>query len=112
MESIRQQKVARLIQKELAGIFIKEVKDLFGNAMITVTRVRMSPDLSIAKVYLSLFAIKDKNSLFEDIEIYSSEIRKHLGNKIRRQVRIVPELKFFIDDSLDYIENIENALKD
>ncbi|PLW92604.1 MAG: 30S ribosome-binding factor RbfA [Marinilabiliales bacterium] len=112
MESIRQQKMARLIQKELAAIFLREVKSLFGNAMITVTRVRMSPDLSIARVYVSVFAVKDKSSLFEDIEIYSSEIRKHLGNRIRKQVRIVPELKFFIDDSLDYIENIENALKD
>lgn len=111
MESIRQQKIARLIQKELAMIFLREVKSLFGNAMITVTRVRMSPDLSIAKVYVSIFAVKDKNSLFNDIEIYSSEIRKHLGNKIGKQVRIVPELKFFIDDSLDYIENIEKALK-
>jgi len=112
MESIRQQKMARLIQKELAAIFLREVKSLFGNAMITVTRVRMSPDLSIARVYVSVFAVKDKSSLFEDIEIYSSEIRKHLGNRIRKHVRIVPELKFFIDDSLDYIENIENALKD
>lgn len=110
MESIRQQKMARLIQKELAGIFIKELKSLFSNAMITVTRVRMSPDLSIARVYVSVFAVSDKESLYEDIQIHTSEIRKHLGNKIRKQVRIIPELKFFIDDSLDYIENIENVL--
>lgn len=111
MESIRQQKMSRLIQKELAGIFLREVKDLFSGAMITVTRVRMSPDLSVARVYVSIFAVKNKDSIYEDIEIYTSEIRKHLGNKIRKQVRIIPELKFFIDDSLDYIENIDNALK-
>lgn len=111
MESIRQQKMARLIQKELAGIFIKELKSLFSNAMITVTKVRMSPDLSIARVYVSIFAVSDKDSMYEDIQIYTSEIRKHLGNKIRKQVRIIPELKFFIDDSLDYIDNIDNALK-
>jgi ribosome-binding factor A len=71
----------------------------------------VSPDLSIARVYVSIFAVKDKSSIFEDIEIYSSEIRKHLGFKIGKQVRVIPELKFFIDDSLDYIENIDNALK-
>ncbi|MPM27559.1 30S ribosome-binding factor [bioreactor metagenome] len=111
MDSIRQQKAARLIQKELAEIFLLDGKNMFGNAMITVTTVRLSPDMSIAKVYLSLFAVKDKDSLFKDIQIYTSELRKLLGQRIGKQVRIIPELKFFIDDSLDYMEKIDKALK-
>ncbi|HPB01701.1 MAG: 30S ribosome-binding factor RbfA [Bacteroidales bacterium] len=111
MDSIRQQKAARLIQKELAEIFLLDGKNMFGNAMITVTIVRLSPDMSIARVYLSLFGVKDKESLFQDIQIYTSEIRKLLGQRIGKQVRIIPELKFFIDDSLDYMEKIDNALK-
>ncbi|PKP03570.1 MAG: ribosome-binding factor A [Bacteroidetes bacterium HGW-Bacteroidetes-6] len=111
MDSIRQQKSARLIQKDLAEIFLLEGKNWFPNAMITVTQVRISPDMSIARVYLSLFAIKDKESLLQDITIHTSEIRKHLGNRIGKQVRIIPELKFFIDDSLDYMEKIDQALK-
>ena len=111
MDSIRQQKSARLIQKDLAEIFLLEGKNWFPNAMITVTQVRISPDMSIARVYLSLFAIKDKESLLQDISIRTNEIRKHLGNRIGKQVRIIPELKFFIDDSLDYMEKIDKALK-
>ena len=111
MDSIRQQKAARLIQKELAEIFLLERKNMFGNAMITVTIVRLSPDMSIAKVYLSLFGAKDKDSLFQDIQIYTPELRKLLGLRIGKQVRIIPELKFFIDDSLDYMEKIDKALK-
>lgn len=111
MDSIRQQKSARLIQKDLAEIFLLEGKNWFPNAMITVTQVRISPDMSIARVYLSLFAIKDKDSLLQDITLRTNEIRKHLGNRIGKQVRIIPELKFFIDDSLDYMEKIDKALK-
>jgi ribosome-binding factor A len=111
MDSIRQQKASRLIQKELAEIFLLDGKNMFGNAMITVTIVRLSPDLSVAKAYLSLFGVKDRDSLFKDIQIYTPEIRKILGKRIGKQVRIIPELKFFVDDSLDYIEKIDQALK-
>lgn len=111
MDSIRQQKASRLIQKELAEIFLLEGKNWFGSAMITVTQVRISPDMSIAKVYLSLFAVKNKESLLQDIAIYHSEIRKKLGLRIGKQVRIIPELRFYLDDSLDYMEKIDKALK-
>ncbi|NLL28740.1 MAG: 30S ribosome-binding factor RbfA [Bacteroidales bacterium] len=111
MDTIRQQKTARLIQKELAEIFLHEGKNFFGNSMITVTVVRISPDLSIARVYLSLFAVKDKESLLKTIKIYTSEIRKLLGMRIGKQVRIIPELNFYLDDSLDYAEKIDKALK-
>lgn len=111
MDTIRQQKAARLIQKELAEIFLHEGKNFFGNSMITVTVVRISPDLSIARIYLSLFGVKDKEALLKTIKIYTSEIRKLLGMRIGKQVRIIPELNFYLDDSLDYAEKIDKALK-
>lgn len=111
MDSIRQQKIARLLQKELADIFLRDGKRFFGSALITVTIVRVSPDLSIAKGYLSLFGMKDKEALLKDIYIYTPEIKKLLHRRIGKQLRVMPDLKFFIDDSLDYIEKIDNALK-
>ena len=111
METTRQKKVARLIQKELGEIFQRESKTMFGGAFITVTGVRMSPDLSVAKAYLSLFAVKDRNALMVDIKKQTKEIRTKMSEKIKKQVRIIPNLDFHIDDSLDYAEKIENLLK-
>ena len=111
METTRQQKIARLIQKDLGEIFIRESKSVFEGALITVTKVRISRDLAIAKVYLSLFAVKDKQLLFKKIREHHHEIRYQLGSRIKNQIRSIPDLEFFIDDSLDYIENIENLLK-
>lgn len=111
MESTRQLKVAKLVQKELAAILLKEGKAIFGSAFITVTTVRMSPDLSYAKIYLSLFGAKDKDQLFALINENKKELRKHLGNRIGKQVRIIPELNFFIDDTLDYAMKIEELIK-
>ena len=111
MESTRQNKISRLIQKDLGMIFQRESRNLFQGAMITVTKVHVAKDLAIAKIYLSLFATKDKNALLEKIRMQTKEIRHLLGTRIHNQLRIVPELQFFIDDSLDYIENIENLLQ-
>lgn len=111
MESIRQQKVSKLIQKELAEIFRSEAKALFGGAFITVTVVRISPDLGVAKIYLSIMATKDKKAIFQLVEDQSSVIRKKLGNLVGKQLRVVPELTFFIDDSLDYAMKIDELLK-
>lgn len=111
METTRQKKVARLIQKELGEIFQRESKTMFCGAFITVTGVRMSPDLSVAKAYLSLFAVKDRNALMLDIKKQTKEIRTKMSEKIKKQVRIIPNLDFHIDDSLDYAEKIENLLK-
>ncbi len=112
MESTRQSKVSRLIQRDLGEIFQREGRDLFGNALITVTKVHVTRDLSIAKVYLSLFTTGSKPELLEQIRKHSGEIRYKLGRRIGKQVRIVPEVQFFLDDSLDYIENIEKLLDD
>lgn len=110
MESKRQQRISKLLQKDLGEIFQVELRHLTRGAMVTVTKVHITPDLAIAKVYLSLFAAKDKESLMKSIVKHASEIRGKLGNRIRHQLRAVPELHFYEDDSLDYIENIENLL--
>ena len=110
MESLRQQKVNKLLAKELAEIFRSESRSLFGGGFITVTTVRVSPDLSSAKIYLSIMA-KDKHSIFTLIENQVNVIRKKLGLIVGKQLRIVPELSFFIDDSLDYAMKIDALLK-
>ena len=111
MESTRQNKISRLLQKDLGEILRKETSNWFANAMITVTKVNVTKDLSIAKVYLSLFATADKKELLDQIRHRGNEIRFRLGKQIGKQVRIIPELQFFMDDSLDYIERIENLLE-
>ena len=111
MYSKRQNKVSRLLQKELADIFQKEYS---GRAFITVTIVRISPDLSYAKVYLSIMEGTGKSAkdgeVSDKIMIQTKEIRKRLAARIKNKVRIIPDLKFFIDDSLDYEENIDRLL--
>ena len=111
MESIRQKKVASLIQQELAGIFQKESQSMFGGAMITVTVVRMSPDLAYAKSYVSIFAPGQKQQeVMNEIHLQNSTIRGMLGKIVGKQLRIVPELQFYLDDSLDYAEEIDRLL--
>lgn len=111
MDSTRQQKFSRLIQKEIAEIFQFDVKGKFGGIMITVTQVRISPDLGVAKIHVSLFPVKEKQVVLELIKKNTAEIRGHLGKRIRHQARIIPELMFYIDDSLDYAEHIDKLLK-
>jgi ribosome-binding factor A len=111
VESLRQQKVNKLLAKELAEIFRSEARALFGGAFITVTGVRISPDLGSAKVYLSIMATKDKQAIFKLVENQTSAVRRKLGGKVGKQLRIVPELAFYIDDSLDYAMKIEELLK-
>lgn len=110
MESTRQQKISRLLQRDIGIIFQQEGRTIFRGAMITVTKVNVSTDLSIAKVYLSLFALKDKGEMIDLIMKHRKDLRYKLGLKIGKQVRAIPELQFYLDDSLDYIENIEKLL--
>ena len=112
MESTRQNKVARLLQKELGDIFQKESMNMFRGALISVTVVRVAPDLSFAKVYVSIFApSKDEKTLFESIQDKTKTIRQMLAQKVSKQLRIIPELAFHIDDSIEYQENIERLLQ-
>jgi ribosome-binding factor A len=112
MEGTRLTKVARQIQKDLGEIFQRQSQTLFHGRIITVTTVRVSPDLSLAKIYLSIFPSDKKEDTLEQVKQSTKTIRHELAQRIRNQMRIVPELAFFIDDSLDYIENIDRLLKE
>ena len=111
MDSTRQNKISRLIQKELSEILLRLQKETRG-IMVSVSAVRVSPDLGIAKAYLSVFPSEKGNEVVEHLNTNIKAIRFELGNKVRHQLRIIPEIRFYIDDSLDYIENIDKLLKD
>ena len=111
MTSTRQDKVARELQRDLGEIIQRE-QTMCPGVMITVTGVRVSPDLGVAKIFLSFFPSKDKEASLKAVRTHTKQIRYELGKRVKNQLRIVPELTFFIDDSLDYIENIENLLKE
>ena len=110
METTRQNKVARLIQKDLSTIFQEETRKTRG-VLVSVSAVRVSPDLSVAKAYLSIFPSERAEELLKNINDQASQIRFKLGTLERHQLRIIPELRFFIDDSLDYIERIDELLR-
>lgn len=110
MESTGQRKSASLIQKEMSMIFQRKSAE-YLNKMISVTIVRMSPDLGYAKIYLSIFPEQQKDEVFEMVVQSSSNLRFELGNKIKNKVRKIPEIQFYIDDSLEYVEKINDLLK-
>ena len=110
METTRQQKIARLIQKELGDIFQKQTQATRG-VLVSVSAVRISPDLSIAKGYLSIFPSERADEILGNINANARQIRYDLGKRVRFQLRIIPELKFFKDDSLDYLEHIDELLR-
>ncbi len=126
MDSTRQNKISRLIQQDLGDIFLKEMKPVLGQSLITVTKVRVTSDLSIARAYVSIFPVgtmpvtadtpegtkADKQLVVNAILIHAADIRRRLGMREGKQLRIIPNLEFYLDDSLDYIENIERLLKD
>lgn len=111
MDSTRQNKIARLIQKELSEILLRLAKETRG-IMVSVSVVRVSPDLGIAKAYLSVFPSEKANEVVNHLNENIKAIRFELGNRVRHQLRIIPEIRFYIDDSLDYIENIDKLLKE
>ncbi|TCO08304.1 30S ribosome-binding factor RbfA [Natronoflexus pectinivorans] len=112
MDSTRQKKIGRLIQKEMSEIFQKEVRDITMGTMVSVTTARVSPDMGMAKVYLSIFPSDKKDEIFSNIKQQTSKLRFLLGQRVGKQLRVIPELSFFIDDSLDYIERIDDLLKE
>ena len=109
MQETRQNKIARLIQKELSQIFESQTRMMHG-VMITVTPVRISPDMSVCRVYISVFPSEKGEELLGNINANQKTIRFELGTRVGKQLRIIPELKFFLDDSLDYIDNIDKLL--
>ena len=110
METTRQNKISRLLQKELSEIFLLQTKAMPG-ILISVSAVRISPDMRIARVYLSVFPSEKAEEMVKNINENMKSIRFELGTRVRHQLRIIPELKFFVDDSLDYIEKIDSLLK-
>ena len=110
MQETRQNKIARLLQKELSLIFQQQTRATHG-VMVSVTRVKISPDLSICTAYLSIFPSEKGEEILTNINDNTKSIRYELGTRVRNQLRIIPELRFFIDDSLDYIEHIDELLK-
>ena len=110
MENTRLNKIDRLLQKELGDIFQKQTQAMHG-VLVSVTAVRVSPDLSLAKAYLSIFPSDKADELIKAIRANTKSIRYDLGQRVRLQLRKIPDLTFFIDDSLDYIENIDKLLK-
>ena len=110
MQETRQNRICRLLQKELSLIFQSQTRSMRG-VMVSVTRVRVSPDLSICTAYLSIFPSEKSEELLQNIQRNTSQVRYELGTRVRNQLRIIPELRFFIDDSLDYIERIDELLQ-
>lgn len=108
--SVRQQKFGKLIQKELSDIFQRDKRGILDNELITIAEVKMSPDLGVAKVYISMMLAKNKLQTLERLNTHKSEIRKALGNQIRKQVRIVPELIFYIDEVEENAFRIESLI--
>lgn len=111
MENTRQQKIAKQIQKDVAEIFQKEGAAIVRGMLVTVTAVRMSPDFGYAKIYVSVFPFERSEELMKELEKNNWFVRRALGQRIRNQLKSVPEIQFFLDDSLEYIEHIDRALK-
>ena len=109
METTRQAKISRLLQKELSEIFRKQTANIRGS-IVTVTTVRVSPDLSVAKAYISVFPSDKSEAVLESVRKSAQSIRYELAKIVRYQLRKTPELSFFLDDSMDYLENIDSLL--
>ncbi len=110
METTRQQKVAKQIQKDVAEIFQKEGAAMVRGSLVTVTAVRVSPDFGYAKIYVSIFPFEHNEPVMKELERQNWFVRRALGQRMRNQLKNVPEIQFFLDDSLEYIEGIDKAL--
>ncbi len=110
MQGTRQNRIAREIQKELSRIFLEQTRAMRG-VMVSVTKARVSPDLSVCTAHLSIFPSERGEEILENIQKSVASVRYELGRRMKNQLRIIPELRFYIDDSLDYIERIDELLK-
>jgi ribosome-binding factor A len=111
MESKRQQKFAGVIQQDLAAIFQREGMNYLPNTMVTITKVRVTPDLAIARIFLSFFGNTNLQLALQTIKLHASEIRYKLGARIKDQVRIIPQLEFFVDDTSEYVERLDKIFE-
>jgi len=111
MESTRQLKIAKLLQKEMATILQQLAKEQFPGTLLSVSKVRVSPDLGVAKIYVSIFPVAKTKESFDFLQLNNSKLRGALGNVVGSQLRVVPELMIYVDDSLEYEENIDRLLR-
>jgi len=111
-EGKRQKQVAALLHEELSGIFQHMGLNMIDGGMVSISSVKISPDLSDAKIYLSLFKVSDRKAAMKKIEERAWEIKRELVSSIKRQLRIMPHLNFFLDDSLDYVDKMETLFKE
>src|ERR1700761_7105152 len=111
MESKRQQKFAGVIQQDLATIFQREGMNYLPNTLVTITKVRVTPDLAIARVFLSFFNNNNPQAALQNVKLHANEIRYKLGARIKDQVRIIPQLEFFIDDTSEYVERMDKLFE-
>ena len=111
MDSVRQLKYAKLIKKELGELFLREGKNWYGSHFVTVTHVKITPDLGLARVHISVFKAPNPLEILKSLKKHNAEVRFHLGRKIGKLARIVPELEFFIDDTLDYSDKMDAIFK-
>lgn len=109
--STRQQKVGKLLQKEMSEIFLRDRRGLLENAFLSIVEVRVSPDLGVAKIYLSMMLAKDKQGLLEKINDHKKEFRKLLGDKVGKQLRIVPEIIFYLDEVEENAQKLDEVIK-
>jgi ribosome-binding factor A len=112
MDTTRQNKFARLIQKEIGELLQREGANYYGNAFVTVTGVKVSPDLGYVKVYLSIMGTADRNKVVQQLNDHTRDVRRRLGMRIKNQIRHIPELTFFLDDSFDYAEKIDKLFRE
>lgn len=111
IESTRSSKLSRQIQRDISDIFQKEARGLVQGALVSVTVVRMSPDFALAKVYLSVFPFSKSKEIMDKVKEGAWSVRKELAKKMKNQIKSIPEVAFFLDDSMEYAENIESVLK-
>lgn len=109
--STRQQKVGKLLQKEMSDIFLRDRRSLLENAFISIVEVRVSPDLGVAKIYLSMMLVKDKQNMLLKINEHKREFRKLLGDKVGKQLRIVPEIVFYLDEVEENAQKLDEVIK-
>ncbi|MDY3319260.1 30S ribosome-binding factor RbfA [Riemerella anatipestifer] len=111
MESNRQRKIAQIIQEDFSELFRKQAADSKAQFLISVSDVKVTADLGIAKIYLSIFPQNYREAIMKEIETNKSQYRHFIGNKMAKQVRVIPQLSFYLDTSLDEVERIEKELK-
>ncbi len=111
MESRRQQQVAKLVQQALSQVFQVDGVAIYGKAFVTISGIKVTPDLLIARAYLSIYNVENKEEILENIQSNTSYLRKKVGSKIRNKIRQIPELEFFMDDTLDAVFKIEGIFK-